>query len=303
MISFELYQVRWLRVRFTSRYRPGITSHAVHQWYAVRVTSLHWCRVFPVGTRKRSSHNNNKFFMRRTRFTASIVKASSPNHTTPPRASIPIAMATSRIFALPAVLRIQIYELAFAPIDCEPKQISKFRLARPPSPSLLLACRQLYNDASQLYQAARQYWSNHANRLTLKTLDEVRQLSTYTFEIQDADLNRITNLELTLIPSNELDENRQRDQCSPRAAYGGLLIPRTLWAVIKAISLALIPTRSTWTRRTLVDQRPWRSKYVWSCKCRAFSTTNVGTELGHSGLSAHVGLTLQGGIRIAFTAR
>lgn len=66
-------------------------------------------------------------------------------------------MAQHTLQTIPAELRNNIYELAFTSDQEGPIEFCK---AAPPSNALLLACKQIHNEAVQIYRAAyHRYWS------------------------------------------------------------------------------------------------------------------------------------------------
>lgn len=94
-----------------------------------------------------------------------MVHPTGANHGDPPptvnimtifSSSQPAQKEACRLRGLPAELRNDIYELALSPNETEGVELQE---ASPPSKSLLLSCRQIYDEAASLQrQAYRQYW-------------------------------------------------------------------------------------------------------------------------------------------------
>ncbi|TKA62058.1 hypothetical protein B0A55_11036, partial [Friedmanniomyces simplex] len=117
----------------------------------------------------------------------------------------------SSLMALPAELRVEIYELVFGrpagPVD--------LLHAAAPSNALLLACRQTHNEARALYQDAyRRYWpetdftirKTATGEASYRRSTDAQQVVEIDFTQQD--LARIRHLRFVL-PAHELVQNAE----------------------------------------------------------------------------------------------
>lgn len=99
---------------------------------------------------------------------------------------------------LPAELRNNIYEYFFATDDNGDDTIDLGALYHAPSKNILLTCRQVYEEAGQLYQEAyRTYWTNNKFRVHRSSTTCHRDLKIAIATLRDQDLQHIKDLELS----------------------------------------------------------------------------------------------------------
>ena len=112
-----------------------------------------------------------------------------------PTPSQPREQTPCRLLELPAELRNHIYELAFT-TDYEDNEKIDLIAANPPNKELLLACRQIYNEAAQIYNASYRDFFKTRN-FYLKYEDPVSSSSPVE-QLNDSALENVVNLEIRL---------------------------------------------------------------------------------------------------------
>ncbi|KAK4616171.1 hypothetical protein CLAFUW4_09742 [Fulvia fulva] len=105
-------------------------------------------------------------------------------------------MASSRLLALPAELRNEIFELAFT-TDNHEDSIDLCRAIHP-SKSLLLTCHQVHAEALQIYQDAyRKYWSENTFTIKLNNKHDFARAKERVTILKEDDLQDIQALTIT----------------------------------------------------------------------------------------------------------
>lgn len=110
-----------------------------------------------------------------------------------------MATAQCHLWRLPGELRNQIYELLYE--DDIKTEIIKIANASPPSPDLLLTCKQAHNEARCYYlQASRQYWTQNEFVVSHASANDGGELElaqkSCCASLHHRDLDQITKLNL-----------------------------------------------------------------------------------------------------------
>ncbi|KAK4619600.1 hypothetical protein CLAFUW4_11571 [Fulvia fulva] len=124
-------------------------------------------------------------------------------------------MAQHTLQTIPAELRNNIYELAFTSDQEGPIEFCK---AAPPSNALLLACKQIHNEAVQIYRAAyHRYWSTSEFVIDILESDLTDDEKAAIRRIHPQDVERIPSLILTNHTAAwRLENNGRTEVMTPR---------------------------------------------------------------------------------------